>query len=387
MTRDTKFLTSIRHPEYLEDEMYWTEWRDIYNGGPRFVRRNLKRFSTRETPADFNDRKFYTPIPSYAKAAVNDIRNAIFQRLRDIYRRNGSENYMKACAGEMGGVDNRGSSMQSFLGIDVLTELLVMGRVGVYVDMPKLAGLRTMADEGNARPYCYMYRVEDILSWHEAKPEEPGDFTSVLLRDRGINYNQGLIPGVNLPNGDFTRYRLLWIDPKDRQVRMRVYDEEDQLITLDGIPVDDDAATIKLELDRIPFTMMDIGGSLLKDVYKHQVALLNLGSSDVAYALKANYPFYVEQVDKRAVGSHLKKTVADDGTSTTSDNSEAGQEATTGVSHGRTYDMKAERPGFIHPSPEPLMASMKLQEKLEDDIPQAGEPRCAEQDGAASRVR
>jgi hypothetical protein len=78
MTRDTKFLTSIRHPEYLEDEMYWTEWRDIYNGGPRFVRRNLKRFSTRETPADFNDRKFYTPIPSYAKAAVNDIRNAIF---------------------------------------------------------------------------------------------------------------------------------------------------------------------------------------------------------------------------------------------------------------------------------------------------------------------
>jgi hypothetical protein len=368
MTRDTKFLTSIRHPEYLEDEMYWTEWRDIYNGGPRFVRRNLKRFSTRETPADFNDRKFYTPIPSYAKAAVNDIRNAIFQRLRDIYRRNGSENYMKACAGEMGGVDNRGSSMQSFLGIDVLTELLVMGRVGVYVDMPKLAGLRTMADEGNARPYCYMYRVEDILSWHEAKPEEPGDFTSVLLRDRGINYNQGLIPGVNLPNGDFTRYRLLWIDPKDRQVRMRVYDEEDQLITLDGIPVDDDAATIKLELDRIPFTMMDIGGSLLKDVYKHQVALLNLGSSDVAYALKANYPFYVEQVDKRAVGSHLKKTVADDGTSTTSDNSEAGQEATTGVSHGRTYDMKAERPGFIHPSPEPLMASMKLQEKLEDDI-------------------
>lgn len=368
MTRDTKFLTSIRHPEYLEDEMYWTEWRDIYNGGPRFVRRNLKRFSTRETPADFNDRKFYTPIPSYAKAAVNDIRNAIFQRLRDIYRRNGSENYMKACAGEMGGIDNRGSSMQSFLGIDVLTELLIMGRVGVYVDMPKLAGLRTMADEGNARPYCYMYRVEDILSWHEAKPEEPGDFTSVLLRDRGINYNQGLVPGVNLPNGDFTRYRLIWVDPQDRQVRMRVYNEEDKLITLDGVPLDDDAETVKLELDRIPFTMLDIGGSLLKDVYKHQVALLNLGSSDVAYALKANYPFYVEQVDKRAVGSHLKKTISDDGTSTTSDNSEKGQEATTGVSHGRTYDMKAERPGFIHPSPEPLMASMKLQEKLEDDI-------------------
>jgi hypothetical protein len=38
------------------------------------------------------------------------------------------------------------------------------------------------------------------------------------------------------------------------------------------------------------------------------------------------------------------------------------------VSQGRAYDLRAERPGFINPSPEPLMASIKLQEKLEDDI-------------------
>jgi hypothetical protein len=114
--------------------------------------------------------------------------------------------------------------------------------------------------------------------------------------------------------------------------------------------------------------MLSIGGSLLKDVYKHQVALLNLGSSDVSYALKANFPFYVEQRDMRNTGAHLKQHVDDDGTTTTSDNSEVGQDARTGVSHGRTYDMKANEPSFIHPSPEPLMASIKLQEKLEDDI-------------------
>src|SRR5690606_30018951 len=39
-----------------------------------------------------------------------------------------------------------------------------------------------------------------------------------------------------------------------------------------------------------------------------------------------------------------------------------------GVSQGRYYDMEAERPGFIHPSPEPLRASITLQEKLENDI-------------------
>jgi hypothetical protein len=369
MTRESNFLTAIRHPEYLEDEMYWYEWRDCYNSGPRFVERNLKRFSIRETPEDFKTRKFLTPIPGYAKAAVNDVRNAIFQRLRDVSRRDGSENFMSAAAGEIGGIDNKGSSMQSFLGIDVLTDLLVMGRVGVYVDMPQLSGLRTMADEGNIRPYTYMYRVEDILSWSVAKPEEPGDFTAVLLRDRGINYNQGFAHGAHLPSGGYSRYRFIWVDPADGLVKMKLMDKEDQLIDLSGNRIaDDDNAIIRLELERIPFHMLSIGGSLLKDVCKHQVALLNLGSSDVSYALKAGFPIYVEQTDMRNVGTHLKEFVDDDGTSNTSDNSGAGNEGRTGVSYGRTYDLKAETPSFIHPSPEPLLASIKLQEKLEDDI-------------------
>jgi|GEM_PF-1460925 len=388
-TRDNTFLTAIRHPTYLEDEMHWFEWRDVYNGGQRFVRRNLKKFSNRETDADFKDRKFFTPIPTFAKGAVNDVRNSIFQRLRDVVRRDGSEAYMKAAVGENGGVDNKGSSMQSFLGIDVLTELLVMGRVGVYVDMPHLSGLRTMADEGNARPYCYMYRVEDILSWAVAKPEEPGNYTAILVRDTGMNYNQGFAHGAYLPNGGYLRYRFMWIDPQTHKVKTKMYDEEDNLIDINGARingsnmqgvsrdiktitdeggVESEAGVITLDLTRIPFTMLDIGGSLLKDVYKHQVALLNLGSSDVSYALKANYPFFIEQKDMRAVGGHLKKKISDDGTSVTSDNSEIGTEARTGVTRGRTYDIKAQAPEFIHPSPEPLMASMKLQEKLEDDI-------------------
>ena len=369
MTRENKFLAGIRHPDYLIDELYWQDWRETYEAGPQFLLRNLKQFSNRETPQDFNSRKFYTPIPAFAKAAVNDVRNSIFQRLRDVQRRGGSTNYMAAANGEIGGVDNKGSSLQSFLGIDVLTELLVMGRAGVYVDMPKLAGLQTMADEGDSRPYCYMYQVEDILSWAVAKPEEPGNITAVLLRDRGTDYNQGFAQGVSLPSGSYTRYRFIWIDPDDKRVKMKLMDEEDNLLTLAGGYVEKGSGIIELDLERIPFSILSIGGSLLKDVYKHQVALLNLGSSDVAYALKANFPFYVEQQDTRNVGNHLKMgAVDDDGTSNTTDNSKAGEEARTGVSHGRYYAMNAERPGFIHPSSEPLVASMKLQEKLEDDI-------------------
>lgn len=357
-------LIDTRHPNYLSEMMYWDTWRECYEGGPDYVTRNLKLFSERETQADFAIRKEVTPIPCYAKAAVNDIRNSIFQRLRDATRRDGSQTFMRAAQGEIGGVDNNGSSMQQFIGITVLTELLVMGRVGVYVDMPQLRENATLADVGEKRPYVYYYPVEDILSWSIAKPETPGEFKAVLLRDHGVDYNMTHIPGVELPSGSYMRYRLLWLDD-DGFVRMRLYNSENGQIDLYNTPTDED---VRLRLRRIPFAMGSINGSILKDVYKHQVALLNLGSSDVSYALKSNFPFYVEQKDLRAVGEHLKKTTGADGTSGPANNNKAGTEGKVGVSHGRTYDLKAERPGFINPSSEPLQASIQLQEKLEDDI-------------------
>jgi hypothetical protein len=272
---------------------------------------------------------------------------------------------MKASAGEIGGVDNSGSSMQHFIGITVLTEVLVMGRCGIYVDMPRLEGA-TLADIGDKRPYVYHYPVEDILSWTATKPEAPGEFQAILLRDRGVDYNTMYMPGIELPSGTYTRYRLMWINPDTGRVNMQLYDEDETPINIAGDF--DPNSIVELELTRIPFTMVDIQGSLLKDVYKHQTALLNLGSSDVSYALKSNYPFYTEQKDLRAMGDHLKESISDEGSSGASDNTSPGKEARVGVSHGRTYDLKAERPGFIHPSPEPLNASIRLQEKLEDDI-------------------
>lgn len=354
-----------RHPMYLNDMMYWEEWRECYEGGPEYVNRNLRQFSERESAKDFENRKFFTPIPNYAGSAINDIRNSIFQRLRDVTRRDGSNSYMRASAGEIGGVDNKGASMQHFIGITVLTELLVMGRVGIYTDMPQLTG-ETLADIGSARPYVYHYPVEDILSWTVLKPEQPGDFRAVLLRDRGVDHNVDIAPGISLPSGTYTRYRLMWLDEYTGKVHMKLYNEDQLPIDFNGSLTDD--TPIVLNLNRIPFRVVNIFGSLLKNVYKHQVALLNLGSSDVSYAIQANYPFYVEQKDLRASGEHLRQYVADDGTTQTSDNTNPGNEMKVGVTRGRVYDMKANAPGFIHPSSEPLLASIKLQEKLEDDI-------------------
>jgi len=362
--KKSRFIDA-RHPHYNEDALKWLEWRETYEGGDLYLRKYLQKFSERESPSDFETRKLITPIPTFAKGAVNDIRNSIFQRLCDVTRRGGSKSYMSASSGEDGGVDNKGSSMQSFIGIDLLTEVLVMGRAGVYIDNQIISG-NSLADVGDARPYLYVYAPEDILAWSATRPDHPGEFSSVLLRDTGVDFQSEFGFGIKMPTGTYTRYRLVWLNELTGKVNMMFYDEKNNPINFDGLPTVD--GVIELDLDRIPFVLLDIGSSLLKDVSNHQKALLNLGSSDVAYALKANYPFYTEQKDLRAVGAHLKDFVLEDGTVATSENNKVGREYKTGTAHGRAYDLKAERPAFIHPSPEPLMASMKLQEKLEDDI-------------------
>lgn len=358
-------VADTRHPKYFHDMMHWTEWREVYAGGDEYTRRYLRKFTERETDTDFHARLSMTPTPSYAKAALNDIRNAIFQRMRDITRRGGSTAYMQSVAGERGGIDLKGSTMNGFFGIEVLTELLVMGKVGVYVDMPELRG-PTLADVGEARPYCYLYQVEDILSWSVSRPEDPSEFQALLLRDKGVDFTQQNQYGIELPTGEFERYRLIWRDKETGFVNVQFFDKDSNPITPEGYP--SDGTPTVLELQRIPFTLLNIGDSLLKDVAKHQAALLNLTSSDVAYALKANYPFYVEQQDLRAVGDHLKHPVNPDGSAMAGGQRASKHEIRVGPTHGRVYDLKADAPQFIHPSPEPLEASIRLQEKLEDDI-------------------
>ena len=125
---------------------------------------------------------------------------------------------------------------------------------------------------------------------------------------------------------------------------------------------------MQLDLDRIPFVILDIGDSLIKDVCQHQIALLNLGSSDVNHALKANFPFYIEQRDLRAVGGHLKVAASADGTATQGGQGAADTDIKVGSTQGRAYDIKANAPAFIAPPSEPLEASLKLQAKLEEDV-------------------
>ena len=360
MAQSNYTLSDIRHPDLLYDSQQWTLWRDTFEGGDLYLDRYLEYFSDRETAEDFAARKRLTPIPSFAKAAILDIRNSIFQRLQDVSRVGGSNEFQRAANGEKFGVDRKGTSMDSFIGINVLTELLVMGQVGIYVDAPNK--LPTTLAEGEATPYLYCYRIEDVLSFTEEAQEEPGQFKAVLLRDQVIDMKR-LNPGVELPTGRIRRRRLVWKDDVDRLVKCRMWNEDtgEPIITENSAP----DGTIILGVPFVPFILPTIGDSLLKEAAWYQKALLNLVSSDVDYALRSNRPFLTIQQELRTAGSHLKKT----GTGA-EPGQQGGQDQTEyiGSGVGRYYDRDLDRPGYIAPPTDPLETSMKLQEKLEDDI-------------------
>jgi hypothetical protein len=329
--------------------MNWEKWRLTYDASDDFRTTYLKKFSLREDTEDYNARLEISPIPGFAKAAINEIRNSIFQRMRDIVRSGGSKNYQNAVSGLGGGVDRRGASMNAFIGMKALTELLVMGRVGIFVDNPVLTG-PTLSDAAGVKPYLYSYAIEDILSY-TTRSDEPSEFQALLLRDTGLEFDGTTL----LPIATVERYRRLWLEA-DR-VHAQFYDKDGK----------EYGTVTTLELKKIPFVMVDIGDSLIKSVCDHQIALLNLVSSDVNYALKANFPFYVEQDDGLAAGSHLKKA-ATDGTATSGGQGASDRNIKVGVTVGRTYGKNSDQPAFINPSPEPLQASMALQQSLKDDI-------------------
>lgn len=339
------------HPDYIAMIDDWSKWRLSYEGGTHFLESYLEKFSKRETEEDFKKRKKVTPVAAHAKAAVNEIVNAIFERISAVVRKDGPDTYQIAVKGQEGGVDLRGRSMNAFIGRSVLPELLTLGKVGIYVDMPELLG-PTLIDKGANRPYLYTYRAEDIRSWDYKRNQEQGELRAVLLRDWVYDTDPH-----GLPSGIIETFRKLWIDEDTGRVNAQFFDSE-------GIPLSD---VIELNLTKIPLVILEITNSIMSDISTYQIALMNMESSDVAFALTANYPFYTEQTDEKA--KFLKRSTVDsEGKATDAGSNDS--EIKVGTTVGRTYGRNLERPGFIHPSSEPFLASIEKQRRMKEDIRQ-----------------
>ncbi len=309
-------------------------FRSIKHGGDQFILNYIERFSERESDDSFDLRKRLTPSAAFAKREVEKVQNAIYQRLVDIIRIGGSNSYQQVVAGEVGGIDLDGSSMSNFIGQDVLSELLFMGKVGILVDMPKSLGI-SVSDTAKIHPYCYVYQREQILNWTQDQINNRKTLTALRLSE--------YIPILNdygLPKGDEIRYRIY--NRLENSVRLRIFNSNEELV--------DDYI---LNIPEIPFILFEIPTSLLHETGKYQIALMNMESSDISYSLKANFPILVRKADAHN-SAHLKKS--DDGIE-------------VGNIQGMEYSGDVE-PGFINPSSEPLKASIAKQEQIKEAIQQ-----------------
>lgn len=364
-TLDDIRISDLTHPDYDADELYWEKWRLAYRGGEQFINRYMQKFSKRENLDDFIVRKLISYVPAFSKTAINNVKNAVFQRRREISRSGGPKSYQDAVAGKGSGIDRLGSTMNSFMARKIVPELLTMAKVGVYVDMPPLND-RSLRGKTGKNPYIYMYQVEDIRSWVLDESERPNQFKSILLRDREFVLDDR----TNLPASQKISYRHLWLDDVTGKVNVQLFDEESEPTT----------ETMTLDIDRIPFVLFDIGDSLMADVAQYQIALMNLASSDIAFCLLANYPFYTEEFDPATEMTYFKpeggqgtaleidNTISGQAQGSAADDYSKQQEISVGNTVGRRYPKGTERPDFINPSPDPLTASMAKQEQIKAEI-------------------
>jgi hypothetical protein len=347
-----------RHPDFTGLLLEWEKWRLTYCGGDAFIHRYLKHFSHRETVIDFETRREMSYCPAFAKATLNDVKNSIAQKLGDVSRSGGSQSYDDASNGVGTGVDRRGHSMNAFIGSHVLEDLLVCKRVGVYIDMDQLPPNASLIQASGKRPYIYRYRPEDILTWRYDETQ-PTKLLAVLLQDRSFI----LDPVTNLVIGIQVSLRHVYFNSQKR-VQIDFYPPENKEIQNSDVkPI----KTIVLsdKITELPFHIAEISDSLLSDIANYQIAMLNIASSDVSYLTKANHPFYVEQYDPKTEETWIKP----EGSSDPQKQKAQKKEITVGVTSGRRFPKGLEfAPQFIHPSSEPLIASMAKQERMVEEI-------------------
>jgi len=354
MTEQAKKINQLTHPDYDAMQGSWAKFRAVFDGGSAFVKQYLQKFSVRENQMDFENRRKISYCPGHAKAAVTDIKNAIYQRMIDITRKTNIKSYNEAVLGQNRGVDLTGNTMNGFIGRVILAELLSMGKVGIFVDKHRIVERETLLVAKDKRPYLYYYQAEKIRSWTY---DDNNELSVVLLEDT----IQQAETNYGLTTDEITKYRLLTRTPVG--VVVEFFDSKG-----DALPEE----SVVLPLTKIPFVIFEISSSLLTDVADYQVALLNLASSDLNYAFKSNFPFYVEQFIPQM--DLLQNRTAQPGNAeglpgtSTEGNAAKTHEVHTGTTQGRRYAKGLEKPDFIHPSAEPLRASMDKQKQLREEI-------------------
>lgn len=344
----SKQLIEARHPEHMADRLLWVGYQLAYDGGTRYIRDNLVK-GVRESTADYNNRMELTHCPNICAQAVEELRDALFQRMVFIQRNGGSSTYHAATEGQLDGVDLRSSKMDSFIGLHVVPQLLIKRRVGVLVDMPQDIG-QTLADIKGKHPYINVYNAEQILNW---TTDARGEYTSLLLGEVVDELDQL----YNFPLRTIDHYRYFVKTPEG--VTVSFFDTEGVLI-----------ASYPLQIDRIPFVLFEISRSILKDAHRYQRVIMNLESTEAMFCFNQNHPLYYEFYDASVEGIQLRGYNEENNDDGIADDGENSKEVEIQIGHGRgrRFPKDLSAPGYTSPNPETLKVSMEKVSQLKREM-------------------
>lgn len=366
-----KITIGNAHPIYRDQAEIWRRYELTARGGREFINVFLKRFSNRENIIDFEKRRDVSYCAGIAKKSVRRVINSIVQRMPDVSRIGGPRSYQQAI--EENTIDFQGNSMNSFMARFVIPDLLNIGKIGVFVDKLPLSEGLNRAESAEIHPYLYAYSALNILSW-DFDPQRK--LRNLLLRDHVFNRDEE----TGLVKSSAVEYRFLQLT--DNGVKVSKFNRKG----------DDLNKTVLLKLTQIPFVIFELSMSLLADVADYQIAATNLASSDINFGLTSNMPFYTEQISAQEQGNIIRGAGADTPVrpdtrgSSAAPSSQIGdptihqpgtanyaaqaraKQIRVGSAHGRSYAQGMDRPGFIHPSTEPLLASMKKQAAMAEEV-------------------
>ena len=374
---DEPKLVDARHPEWTSMNKTWTKHRLTYNGGDEFIEAFLTEYSRREDSQDYEVRKQLTYNENHAGSLIDMIRNALMVKMPEVTRL-GDPAYIEMVADN---VDMRNSSMSTFIGLEVVPLLLSVGKRLVGIDAPAIYNSpnapRTRADDlGEGQPYVWAFDAEDLLSWSY---DDNMDFVVTLNREDKdiVDPNTGLIVGSR------EQYRFMMRIDEGQAVAIPTPDGDTQVIPGPGVLVrvlDKDDKDLEfpvvLNIPKIPIIEFRLVDSLLTDISDMQIAHMNLGSTDMSFLFRGNFPIYTEQYDKnkatiKPLGSRRTVTALDNEISDRDRVVEEDQRPRVrepGNQRGIRYATETERPGFIAPPTENLKASMEKQSTLAQNM-------------------
>jgi hypothetical protein len=298
----------------LPSTVDYTFLRETYTADEFYLRHNIERLSDDEQAPEYEHRLRVAPSPTQARRLVKRILRAFADKARLIVRYGQLIDKVESAQGIAGD----GSTVNQFV-TKLGEELLVVGRVGVYVT--DVAGIETGSDALRSRPFAKIVKYEDVSTIEPAPAGSPSAYGLVEFKS----------------DGEVTR---LWIADDGK-----VFGS----VTVKGRP----GEPVDLGTDSIPFVLIE-SESVIALVAQHQKTLANLLSVMAVESPGLLQSFLTRQRDRFNVGAHQRGI--DD------------ESIQIGRNRGLWYTKGENQPAYVGPPASPATEARMWAEWLVDDM-------------------